>query len=249
VKVFDIHCHFLPGLDDGPGSLEDAVALLHAAWEGGTRALVATPHLYAAYFPGPALEAIQETFAATLDALGRLARRPEFGFLADLDLYLGAEHYCDAPFLAALESGAVLPINDSRYLLVEFPPRLPEPAAHAGLIRILQAGYSPIIAHVERYAFVHERPDRLQRLVDMGCIVQVNAGSTVGSRFSAGRRLTHSLLQRGLVHVLASDGHDAETRPPNLGPPAVPLTRAFSHAAVEAWTWDNPSRIVADLNL
>ncbi len=242
MKVCDIHCHLLPGVDDGPGTMDETVAMLHAAWEGGTRALVATPHLYAGFFPDATLENVRTTFTATVGELGRLAARAEYAFLRQIDLYLGAEHYCDWPFFEALEKGEVLPINDGHHLLVEFPTELPEQAVLAAAMRIVQAGYRPVLAHVERYTFVRENPERLRRFADIGCLAQVNADGSEG--IGGSRRLQRLLLKRGLAQVIASDAHSVERRPPDLGPRAARLARGFSEEAVTDWAWHTPSSLL-----
>ncbi len=248
LRFVDLHCHVLPGVDDGPASLEEAVETLRTAWRGGTRAVTATSHAFAPLFPGGEAEPMRTAFRAFKAALEMLVERGGFDFLAELEVYPGAENYLSAEFLAALDGGRVLTLNDSRYLLLEFPPFLTYDTARAGAERVLAAGRVPLLAHVERYPFLHgaEGRERLRRLRELGCAVQVNGESCLGVQ---GRRLAREadrLLRDRLVDVVASDGHGPERRSPDLAEVGRRLGRRHGERPSRVWLWDNPRRVVAD---
>lgn len=212
----DLHVHLLPGVDDGPATLEETVRLLAAAHAAGTRCLVATPHMFSPLFGNQDPGAIRRVFEECVEALARLARQPELEFLAELDLRLGAENALSPELLEAVEAGTALALAGSRYLLVELSPFLSVDTAVYGAERILARGLVPLIAHVERYPQL-SGPE-LDRLLQLGCVAQINAGSLTGE---GGRRLGKAcleLLRTERARVVASDGHGADFRPPDLRP-------------------------------
>jgi protein-tyrosine phosphatase len=204
--VIDLHCHILPGLDDGPSTLDEAVALARAAGAAGITTLVATPHVSRRYpNRGPAIEASTRLMAETLERLGLGVRLRTGGEIA-LDV-LG--DLADAD-LDALRLGG------GPYLLLESPL---EP--HAGdalpLVRSAQQrGFRVVLAHPERSPQFQRDPRELHELAAAGVLMSVTAGA-VGGRF--GRRaqaLAQQMLREGLVHNLSSDMHNLRGRPPGL---------------------------------
>ena len=246
MSCVDLHVHLLPGVDDGPESLEETVAMLRVAWASGTRTVVATPHLYTEQFPELTAERLRKAFWETVERLRELLGEEATAFLGDMKLQLGAEHRLSPRFLSDLETGDVLPIGDSRYLLVEFPTNLPRDSMTAAARRILSAGYVPLLAHVERYRTVQRDPEGLAELLDLGCVAQLNLGNP--TRTGDGRRwkLRRRLLDRGLAQVVATDAHDAEIRAPRLGRAGELLGNGFSPDQLAAWTRENPTDILHD---
>lgn len=240
----DLHCHFLPGLDDGPDDLDETVEMLRLAHHDGTRELVATPHLF---HPGFSLErvAIEETFHQTLAALDRRRKeRPEESFLGDLRFHLGAECHLGAELLAAIERNDAPTLGSSRCLLLEPPSFLPPAAIEEAVRRALAAGYWPLLAHVERYPALVEEPRRLETLVAEGCSVQVNAVTVASmARWRRGR-LLRRLFRRELVHVVASDGHGPQYRSPSLLAARRELERRFGIARTREWLSSGPRQLL-----
>lgn len=207
VPAVDLHAHVLPGVDDGPATLEDTLALAEAAVASGTGRIVATPHVnedryIAPEAIGPAVEEVNRHLEEASIAL-RVEAGAEIA-LTRLPTLTDAE-------LASLRLG------DGPYLLLECPF-----AVGAGefepLIHAVQAhGHGVLLAHPERCPAFQRAPDRLARLVDRGALVQLTAGVLRGAFGSRTREFAHHLLREDLVHVLASDAHDAVRRPPGLG--------------------------------
>lgn len=241
----DLHTHLLPGVDDGPGTVDEAVALLRLAHAAGTRGMVATPHMFAPSFDNFSPARIRQAFADFTGALDLLASRdPELSFLADLELSLGAENFCSPEFLAALDDGAVLSLNDGRHLLVELPPYLPFGAIEAAMRRILRAGYFPVLAHVERYPELLKDTERIRGLLAIGCRIQINASSLLGGRLSRSRRAVLRLLKAGHVDVVASDAHNTTSRHPRLDEAHRALGARFGAERAEEWTSANPRSLI-----
>jgi protein-tyrosine phosphatase len=242
----DLHTHLLPGVDDGPASLAGAVEMLRLAHGRGTRSLAATPHMFSPFFDLVDPVAVQDAFAQLLESLKDLGEQPDYGFLKELEIHPGAENYVSPEFLAAVGDHQVVSLNSSRYLLVEFPPFLSFDMAVSAVARILDKGYRPVLAHVERYVFVGRHESGLASLRQMGCVVQINGDSIAARLGRATARRIWSLFDNGLVDVVASDGHDVHGRPIELLTAFSVLAERFATRAIETWMWENPTRILQD---
>lgn len=207
--MIDLHSHLLPGLDDGPATIGDAVEMARAAWESGTRAMVCTPHMIQQYPTEPRAVGLGVARLRTaLDEAG-----------IPLEIHPGAEisldwidRLDDADLAAASLGGG------GRWLLLEmpfrgWPLRLPE------ILRDLEIrGYGAVLAHPERADAIQRSPDRIRDLVGRGALVQITAGSFLGEHGPAARRAGLMLLGGGVAHIMASDAHSAGPwRPPDLG--------------------------------
>ena len=205
-EVIDLHCHLLPGIDDGPATVEDALAMARAAVALGTRTIVATPHVSARY---PNSAARIEEARAELAAQLRANEIP-------LEVLAGAE--IALSHLIDLGEGelARLGLGGGEWLLVE-PPFS---AAAAGIdelvLELVNAGHRVVLAHPERCPAFQREPRTLDALVDQGVLMSLTAGSFVG-RFGSGvRRFAGTLVHSGVVHNVASDAHGAEGRSPSI---------------------------------
>jgi len=220
IEICDMHSHFLPGMDDGCKTEEEALQVLKSNYAQGIRRVFATPHYYPVETVGDFLKRRQAAFdrlqAAARDytdipqiCLGaEVAYRPGLGYLEDLDkLCLGA----------------------SRYLLLE----LPFSRWNKELVRDVSnmcgaAGITPILAHIERY-LDKKQQDILDRLLEMDVLVQMNAGQLL--QFST-RRQGRKLLRSGVVQLLGSDCHNMTSRPPNMGEAVAYLQKKGWHDVV-----------------
>jgi protein-tyrosine phosphatase len=204
--MIDLHAHILPGLDDGPATPEAAVEMARVAVASGTRAIATTCHVGYMHGLGPdeigsAREALRE----------RLAREG-----VELELLAGGEVAPDR--LPDLDDAALraLTLGGGRYVLLECPFG-PVDGPMDRLVADLQSrGFGVLLAHPERSATFQRDPDRLAGLVERGALAQVTTGSFAGTFGEIPRRAAVTMLERGLVQVLASDAHDARHRPPDL---------------------------------
>lgn len=204
--MIDLHCHLLPGIDDGPKTIEDSVALARAAAGTGTRTIVATPHVSWRY---------PNTAEAIAGAVARLNERLPAEGVA-VEVLAGAEiavtQICDI----APEEWAQLALADSTWLLVEPPFTSTVTGLSTILLDLQRRGHRILLAHPERCPAFHREPEMLTGLVRAGILTSVTAGSLVG-RFGEGpRRFALDLLQQGLAHNVASDAHDAVDRGPSM---------------------------------
>jgi len=204
--VIDLHSHILPAIDDGPATMEVSLDMAQRALAEGIGTMVATPHVNLRYPDG--LEEIGQRLESLRDALSR-AR-------IGLRVLPGAE--VAVPRLPDLTEDEVrrLVIADGPYLLLE-SPLAPDGAPVEPAVQQLHAlGLRAVLAHPERSPDFQRSPERLQQLVDEGALCAINVGS-LGRRFGSGsRQLAVWLLERGLVHCVASDAHDAGRRSPAL---------------------------------
>ncbi len=200
----DIHCHLLPGLDDGPPTPEVAAHMCALALAAGTVAVIATPHA-------------NHRFA--FDPEQAAARRSELeaGLERPLRLFGGCEVEMSCETLpAVLECPAAYTLAGSRYLLVELMPAGLPPHLERVWGGLLDRGLVPVLAHPERHALLQARPERLASWVKRGLLVQLTADALTGRRGARVQGLAAELLRRRLVHFVASDGHDPLRRPPRL---------------------------------
>ena len=206
--MIDLHCHVLPGLDDGPTTIEDSLALARAAHAAGTRTIVATPHVNWRYLNDAATIARRvEELNARLAIEGlALSVRPG----AEIDLTRIGD--IDASELSRLALGG------SRWLLLEPPFSAPVVGLDILVGTLRRRDFRVILAHPERcHSFRRDRRG-LEALIDGGVLVSITAGSLVGRFGNEVRRFALDLLRDGMVHNVASDAHDDIRRPPGIAP-------------------------------
>ncbi|PYQ63938.1 MAG: hypothetical protein DMF53_08850 [Acidobacteria bacterium] len=228
--MIDLHCHVLPGVDDGARSLEEAAAMCRLAARDGCEAMVATPH-----------QRRGEWWNADREGLAALAGELQDAVGPGFRVYLGGEVHVDPELLAEVEKlpgGGVLPLAGSRYLLLELDS-LGTPRGTIHLVHeLVVAGWRPILAHPEFIPWLAPDPDLVARLVALGATTQVTAMSVTGDFGRRPQAHTWALLDAGLVHFLASDSHDTRRRPPGL--------RRAHDLIAERWGGETARRLAAD---
>ena len=231
--MIDIHCHILPGVDDGAQSWEMAAEMCRMAAKDGVTDLVATPHA-------------NEEFAYDRSRLSEMLKRLESLSGGRPRLRLGCDfHLSYENIQSALARPQEFSIEGTRYLLVEFSDfAMPARFADA-LEKLRQAGLTPILTHPERHPALQRKPDEVLPLVEAGCVVQVTANSLTGFWGEAARKAAAWLLEREAVHVLASDGHDPKHRPPLLSAGRAAVEELCGAQVAEALVEENPRAILA----
>jgi protein-tyrosine phosphatase len=205
--VIDLHAHILPAVDDGPSTVEESLALARAAVEAGTTVMAATSHVTHGIGDGD-----PTGFPAATAALARELAAAGI----PLELRVGAELAPSRVVELDDDTLRSVALGGGPYLLLECPFS-PVASDLDPLVFELQArGHRILLGHPERCAAFHRRPERLARLVDAGALVQITAISLLGDFGGTVRRFAQGLLREGLVHVVASDAHDAVARPPGL---------------------------------
>lgn len=235
LESIDIHCHIMPGVDDGSPNTDTSLQMLKIAAKNGITKVILTPHHKPAHHNvSPDQNVIYRQ---------RLQEKAmEQGI--DIKLYSGNEIYYSDETQEDLESGRICTLAGSDYVLVEFHPTNPYKAIHNGLYQVQAAGFIPIIAHVERYSDVVSHPDYVEELVNMGCYVQVNAGSIMGKYGFGISHFSRKLIKNGLVHFIATDAHDTGRRAPELLECRKYAERKFGKNTADRLFFDNPMSVI-----
>ncbi len=236
--MIDLHCHVLPGIDDGPATLEDSLSLARIAAAAGTRMLVATPHVSGRY--GNDAATIARAVAELNERLAAEAIVTAAG--VPLEVRAGAE--VALTVIAELDPAelARLTLGGGPWLLVEPPFAAPAPNLDALLLELQHEGRRIVLAHPERCAAFQRDPPMLARLVRAGMVTSVTASSLTGRFGEEARAFALTLAREGLLHNVASDAHDDVQRRPEI---AVELERAGLGELTEWLTEEVPRAILA----
>ena len=231
--MIDLHCHVLPGIDDGPGTIDGSLALARASARAGISTLVATPHVDAKY--GNTADRIAEGVAVVN------ARLQAEGIAVEVlpGAEIAATHL---PELAPSEL-ARLGLGGSRALLIEFPFSPVVQGLPEALAELQRSGHRVVLAHPERCPAFHRDRRTLRALADDGVLMSVTAGSLIGRFGNTVRRVALELARAGLIHNVTSDAHDEVRRRPGL---REELRRAKLGELTEWLTEQVPAAVLAD---
>jgi protein-tyrosine phosphatase len=210
--MIDLHCHLIPGIDDGPETLDEAVALAAHAVKSGITYAVVTPHVHIGRYENdlPSIKRDLAKFQAELDRLK-----------IPLKLGLGGEVRLGAEIIDLVAESRIPFLGERdgyKILLLEFPHSHIPVGADKFVDWLLKNRIRPLVAHPERNNQIMDDVNKLTPFVTMGCLLQVTAGSVEGRFGEPARQRALDLLRRGWVSVLASDAHNLEHRPPELEP-------------------------------
>lgn len=233
----DIHCHVLPGVDDGAKTMEESLQMLKAAYADGIRCVIATPHYH--HHRGRALkEVIYEKVTQVQEAVRDCC--------PDLVIYAGNELFYSDSLSNAIAEEKVCSMAQSRYVLIEFSPETEYTEMRNALLNIQTQGVWPILAHIERYFCLVKKPALAAELADMGIYLQVNAGGVLGHYGRKEKKLIQKMFALGYVSFVATDAHDTEKRKQELSEAAAYVEKKFGRAAMEDCFWNNPQAIITN---
>lgn len=202
--MIDIHCHLLPGLDDGPSSLEESLALARTAVAEGIHTAIVTPHHANGRYNNEA-EAVLSGLSALTDSLDEQQ--------IPLTLMAGQEIRLYPDLISDMEQGLLLTLHRSRYLLIECPAHQ-IPADFYEIVHELKVlGLVPVLAHPERNRELAKDPDKLHDLVSFGIRSQITSHSLTGLFGQGVQKLALDFCRRNLAHFIASDAHNVSGRP------------------------------------
>jgi protein-tyrosine phosphatase len=204
--VIDIHCHILPGLDDGPANLDFSLAMARAAVESGTQLMVATPHIRADFDVDP--DEIEPRVDLFNDRLQR--ERLPLRVLPGAEIGWATASELDDAALAMLSLGS------GRRVLLESPYGRRAVDIEGIIAGLNDRGFQAVLAHPERCPLFERDRERLRKIIAAGALCSVTAGSMLGRFGETVRAFTIEMLRDGLVHDIASDAHDHIHRPPGL---------------------------------
>lgn len=240
--MIDIHSHIVFGVDDGPRTREESLALLQEAFSQGVRTIVSTSHRRKNMFETPE-EVIMENFKE----IQALAQQE----LPDLTILYGAEIYYSEDALEKLESKQIPTLNDTQYALIEFSSRTPYWEIRNALSKILLLGIKPVIAHIERYAELESNERRVKELIDMGCYTQINSSSVLKPRlfrdkYRLFKKRAQYFLSHNLVHCVASDMHNLTSRPPYMKQAFTLIKQQYGEKKAQELFMVNPQSIISN---
>lgn len=240
--MIDIHTHILPGVDDGSPRTAESLEMLRLAAASGVETVIATPH---SNLPGVYANYNGEWLQASFDRLIRRAEEEEI----PVRILRGMEVYATEDLPELLKAGRVLTLNDSRYVLMEFDFHEQANWCTRMLEGVLEAGYTPIVAHPERYYAVWQEPWCVYPWLEMGAHVQLTRGSILGKFGREAKRAADYLLQHNLVACIASDAHGSRNRIPEMDDILRYITAKYSPEYADMLLTENPAKICADMPL
>ena len=205
----DIHCHILYGADDGSTCFEESVEMAKIASADGTDYIIATPH---SNVPGSYQNFWDDTLLGRINKINNALVESE----CPLRVFPGQEIFCTENVVELLRAGKLRTLNSSRYPLVEFGFYERSASVYEKLQSLVAAGYVPIVAHPERYAFVCEDETAAQKLKNIGCLLQVNKGCIRGKFGTHALKAAKSILKSRLADFVASDAHGPYSRTPHM---------------------------------
>ena len=206
--MIDLHCHILPGIDDGSPDIETSIKMANVAVADGIKTIAATPHFFDGYYSNPADE-----ISGHVKSLNNYLA--EKGI--EINIIPGSEAHICTNMPERVLKGEISTINNKgKYILIEFPVQTIPPGAKEELFKLKLKGLIPIIAHPERIAPFRKNIDILYDFVQMGCLLQVTAMSITGGMGKSAMNMSHKLIDLRLAHIIASDAHSPVNRPPIL---------------------------------
>ncbi|MCB6607747.1 CpsB/CapC family capsule biosynthesis tyrosine phosphatase [[Clostridium] symbiosum] len=229
--MIDIHAHILPGIDDGPETMEETRKMLLKAFEQGIRSIIATPHFFRKHYE-PDVARIYELVDAVQAEADVLT--------PGLTIYPGQEIMYFYEIEEYLSEHKLLTLAGSRYVLIEFQPTVVYSRLELALRKMIFAGYIPVLAHAERY-FCLRRNERLLELSAAGMRMQMNYGSLeTGTNFSD-RRWCRKMILENQFDFLSTDMHGITHRSPDCGAALEWLRRKAGEDRLRELTVENPS--------
>ena len=235
--MIDVHCHLLPGIDDGARDLQMALKMAGIARDDGITDVVCTPHIYPGMYENdaPGIRAAVASLQTHLDAAG-----------IDLRLAVGADAHLVPELGAGIETGRVPTLAGSRYLLLEPPHHVAPPRFEETVFELMASGLVPVITHPERLTWVETHHEVFVRLAERGCWMQVTAGALTG-RF--GPRVSYwadRFVCEGRAHILATDAHHPTRRPPLLREARAAAEKLVGAEQATHMVLTRPAMILAD---
>lgn len=234
-QYIDIHCHCLPGLDDGPATMADTIALCQALVKDGIGTVVATPHQLGRFDGCNEAKQVRYITAKLNEQLQKEGIK--------LTVLPGADVRVDERILPLLKAGRILTLAGSKYLLLELPhdifidPKLL-------LSELSSAGITAIISHPERHRVLASQPLRVLKLLEAGACLQITAASILGCFGPLAKKASWYFLAQGWAGIVASDAHDTKQRCPMMKSAFEKIRQKFGEDLARLLVIENPSRVI-----
>jgi len=238
--MIDIHSHILPKIDDGSRSLEESLEMARIAVSEGIDTMINTAHYHMEvdYVKG---ERLCEAASSFNEELGRQG--------IALRVLVGNELYYSSDLMGRIDELDFYPLAGSRYVLIEFrPDQLPSDMGGIAYEFRLR-GYVPIIAHIERYSQVRERPEMVEELIEAGYLIQVNARSIEKAGRDETSRTARELLASCMVHFVATDSHRSDVRTPRIKDAYLEAVDLLGRDMADSIFHENPQRLLENKDI
>lgn len=235
--MIDIHCHIVPGVDDGARDIKEAMRILQKEYSDGVTAVILTPHYRRGMF-----ETSQEEVEKQYRRLRRMVKQSGL----EMRLYRGCEYHTNRKMVEDLHEGKRPTMAGSRYVLTEFSSMHGYEVLRNQLYELVAGGYIPIVAHAERYPCLVKKPELIEELQALGAQIQLTAGSILGEEGWGMKRFCMKLLKKRMVQYVATDTHDLKDRHPNLQECAEVLEKKFGRRFAEQILIRNPRKIIKE---
>jgi protein-tyrosine phosphatase len=235
--LIDLHCHMLPGIDDGAKDVGQSLEMARISAAEGVTVVACTPHMTPGVYDnvGPDVRARVQALQEQIDNAGIC-----------LQVVAGADVHVAPDLVSRLRSGLALSLNGSRYVLLETPHHVAPPRLEALVFDLMSAGYVPVFTHPERLTWIDRHYDLIKRLFQSGVWMQITAGSITGRFGERPRYWAERMLDEGVVHVVATDAHDPVRRPPLFGEAYDALTRRVGEAEANNMVVYRPYGVLQD---
>ncbi len=235
--MIDLHCHILPGVDDGAPDLETALAMARIAVDDGIAIIACTPHITPGVYDnsGPDILRAITSLQAALDLSG-----------IPLRLTPGADVHIAPDLGEGLRDGRVPSLGGSRYFLLEPPHHVAPPRLDITVRELIAQGHVPVITHPERLTWIEDHYGLIKALAAAGAWMQVTAGSLTGRFGPRPRYWAERMVDEGLVRILATDAHNLRNRTPRLAEGRDAVAARLGLAEATRMVLDRPAGILAN---
>lgn len=234
-RYIDMHCHILPGVDDGAVNMEEMEKMLRIAHDEDICCIIATPHFH----PRRGHEhpnVLKRKLATVREAAQSIDDK--------LRIYLGMEIFYSQDIEELMRQGRVLPMNSRKYMLVEFSPMDSFYYIMQGLQRLQSTGNEVILAHAERYQCLVDNVGHAEHIWNMGINMQVNADSIIGERGKAAKQFIKELMKRDMVFGVGTDAHNSDSRAPRMKKAAAYVRKKYGEAYKDKIFFTNAAAMV-----
>jgi protein-tyrosine phosphatase len=220
-RMVDVHCHYLPAVDDGAANLDEGLALVRAAHTNGISRILLTPHIHVGRY---------ENTRSSLQVRFETFRRAIFSANIPVEVALAAEVRCTDELMSLIERDEIpflLDAHGNKTLLLEMPHSRVTPGVEQFVRWLQKKNITPLLAHPERNKEFIANPQRIADLCSAGCLAQITAAAVVGRFGDKSQRAAHWLLDKNLVAIIATDAHNLQHRPPLLREAAQWVAQRF----------------------
>lgn len=235
MKMIDIHCHVLPGVDDGSKNEEMSMDMVDIAYEQGIRGMVLTPH----YYLGRTKENAQD-FRKIFENFQKKVEEKYQDFV----VYLGNEIYWSKGVMEAIKDGKINTMNGTKYVLVEFAPSSSYSDIYEAIRTLTNARFRPIVAHVERYHNLTKHIERIEEICENGAFLQMNADSLTGGFFDGQVKWCRKLMEQGYISMLGTDAHNLHDRAPFVKDAMAWMKKKMDEETLEDVLYKNAEKML-----